>query len=149
MSLSHLYASHDLAGDINDSITLGDFNCSPSDNNNRSRLLDEYLSTYSYSSIDLLHFNNFEYSHKSGRLIDRIFATQNSNSTVVNNVIIQKEHMSSDHFPVVASVNLRLFKRDLPEPCRDRAINWKRASDKALAAYSQLSGKLCDSSHSK
>lgn len=61
----------------------------------------------------------------------------------MNNVTVRKGYVSSDHFPVVASMSFRFFEHDSTEPYRDRIVNWKRASVKMLEAYSQLNEKVC------
>ena len=149
-AIGHLRASHELAEGISDYITVGDFNYAPSDISERVNLASSFLRDHFYSNTDLqLYDNQHEYSHKSGRLVDRIVTSQHLTSSV-DNVFIDKSYVSSDHFPVTAQ--LRLIRIDSPSPKinkNNHALDWRKASQKSLESYSRLSEKLCRKSLKK
>ena len=147
-AMSCLTASHDLADGVSNFITVGDVNCAPMDVNDRARLLSEFIDSYSYEDGDLRFYPSGEYTHESGRILDRIIT---SRDIFVNNVFVDKSYFKSDHFPVIANITLTKvcdinFINLAPQK---RRLNWKKASEKAIEAYSRLSNRRCKISFEK
>ena len=72
-SLGHLDAAHTLCTEITERVTIGDFNITPDDLSNRSEAVARQLNLHQYEDTDLRFMSRGEYSHNSGRLIDRFF----------------------------------------------------------------------------
>ena len=83
-----------------------------------------------------------EYSHKSGRLIDRLMLHSGCDATLIESVI-DKQHFSSDHFLVKAILHFNV--NDIPNELvtHKPRLLWEKASERAIQAYSSLSNKLC------
>ena len=139
-ALGHLDAAHNLSTETIDNITLGDFNVSPNDTTQRACLITQWLRDHSYENIDLNYLPPNEYSHKSGRLIDRFVSTTHIGNDV-ENVKILKEHLSSDHFPIVASIRANISQTVAHK--KNPYINWNKASKKSIESYSRLCNKKC------
>ena len=142
-ALSHISASQELGAGVNSCIIAGDVNVAPSDSTQRADLLKELFDENALVACDLQHYQAGEFSHnRSGRLIDRVVATEDLLQSL-SYVHIKKQFMSSDHFPVIAEFNLN----KVPPPHEDVPIasklNWKKAGEKSLESYSKLAQKLC------
>lgn len=144
-AISHLSASHELAVNVGYCITLGDINCAPSDISARADVLAEFLNTNSYEHSDLLFYDN-QYSHKSGRLIDRIFSSYQSEQSPVQCVNIRMLHENSDHFPVISNMCFDIYSEQIRDSPTVKSLNWGKVSPKSVEAYSRLAEKLCKTS---
>ena len=141
-ALGHFEAAHEGTNETVDCITLGDFNSSPYDNNERSRLIKSALENQSYDTqTDTRFLAPSEYTHEKGRLIDRIVATS-SISNRISAVSIPHTYYESDHFAIVAEMNVRNELAD-QEPEKKPSFCWSKASEKAIFSYSKLLQKEC------
>ena len=144
-AIGHLRASHDLAETVTDYITVGDFNCAPSDNSARMNMVNSFRDEYFYGDTDLQYYNGRrEFSHISGRLIDRVITSQHL-SSFTSSIVINKSYTSSDHFPIIAEFSLfnSTSTSSMSPKKENTVLNWKKASTCAIASYSRLSNKLC------
>ena len=140
-AIGHLDAAHNVEDEILDVITLGDFNVDPNDNTPRSRIVSEFLSSRNYdTNSDLINRDPSEGTHESGRTLDRILLTR-SISHVLSSCHVSTSYVNSDHFPVVAKLNIE-NDRHVTQP-RTKYLCWDKASDEAVKSYSRLSEKMC------
>lgn len=140
--LSHLEAAHELSPTVDDYIAVGDFNCTDSDSSRRANLVKDSLRSLQYVSSDLMHLSSADYSHESGRLIDRIVSTPRVSEMVLD-VSVLIEHHNSDHHPVVGTFKIPTdaLSDTSANPTR---LNWKNATEAAIQSYSNLASKLCE-----
>ena len=142
-AISHLDAAHNIAFNVNGFITLGDFNIDVNDRTTRSNCVQEFLDRKLYVNTDVQFYTGNQYSHDSGRLLDRII-TSNSLASSVKKVKIPKEFQSSDHFVVTGELLLTSEPCDSPTFRKSaRMLCWKKARAQSLTAYSKLSQKKC------
>ena len=141
-ALGHLIVSHDTAGDTTDFITIGDVNVAPNDNTNREDSLNDILENLSYESTDLHYLPSRAFTHKSERLIDRIFTTSHM-FNCCKSVYINNSFWSSDHFPICAQFSFQNCSQPQEKQRKKSALNWKRASERAILSYCRLSDKQC------
>ena len=80
--------------------------------------------------------NYLTYTHKSGRLIDRLVTTPNI-TKLVENVVSLKKYMNSDHFPVIAELKVTPTKSQDDYP-PDQRLCWNKANHKAIQSYMRL-----------
>ena len=141
-ALGHFEAAHGCTDETVDCIALGDFNASPLDNTERSRMINRALEEKSYDlQTDTKFLPPTEYSHKAGRLIDRIVATT-SISNIFSSVNIKHSYYDSDHFPIVATVAIE-SQPTAHQPIQNTSLCWSKATEKAIFSYSQLLQKKC------
>ena len=141
-ALGHFEAAHGSTDETVDCIALGDFNASPLDNTERSRMINRALEEKSYDlQTDTKFLPPTEYSHKAGRLIDRIVATT-SISNIFSSVNIKHSYYDSDHFPIVATVAIE-SQPTAHQPIQNTSLCWSKATEKAIFSYSQLLEKKC------
>ena len=147
-AIGHLDAAHNLTNETADCITLGDFNVDANDATRRSQIVQDSLHRHSYDlEYELQQKNENEYSHSSGRTIDRILSTK-SLGGCLNNIKILRQYLDSDHHPVVSSLNVT--SDDYNENTEaEPYISWKKASDQALFSYSMLCQGKCAASLEK
>ena len=140
-------AAHAITTETSDYITLGDLNFDPGDNTARAEMVIRLLNQRSYDDTDLLYHTSSDYTHKSGRLLDRIVATSNV-TRIIEDVAIRYSFLNSDHFPVTSIINVDFG--NVPNVVSSKvSLNWKTASEKALFSYSCLSQKKCSKSLKK
>lgn len=142
-AVSHIEASHEITDNYESRIIVGDLNYAPSDTSQRAIFIDDFLeNNYCDVNTDLKFYSSNEYSHKSGRSIDRLLIDVNSNA-IVENVRISKQHFSSDHFLIISKIHFST-SLDLNEANTEKSrLCWNKASEKAINAYSSLSHRLC------
>ena len=141
-AIGHLDAAHETAGQVDYSVVLGDFNCDPSDKNNRAEALASWLNDHNYEDSDLLFYTDLDATHKSGRIIDRICTSSNLLPNICN-IGVRKSFSNSDHFPIISEINLP-EKSSVPSVRNQNIrLNWKNASNKAKEANYKLSNKMC------
>ena len=140
-ALGHLDAAHDLAEETTDYITMGDLNFAPTDRSRRSDAVRSFFSRRNYTDHDLTYLSEDDFTHKSGRILDRIVFT-GITSNFIENVSINKNFQHSDHFSVAAYLSLETPQRP-PTSIQKPKINWSKATDKALASYNNLAQKTC------
>lgn len=146
-AIGHLETAHSLNGDHLDCISLGDFNFSPEDESSRSKIATEFLSSRNYDlQIDLESRSSNDYTHDSGRTLDRIVLTRSIQHIFQSSKVLMS-YCNSDHFPVTSTVSLEVEK--LVNPPKKKYICWEKASDSALSSFSRLSNKMCQKSLSK
>ena len=146
-AMGHLGAAHGTAEEVLDSICLGDFNFDPSDRTARTRIITEPLTGHNYDLLsDLSERTSNEYTHESGRTLDRILFTY-SILQIRENVKVMTSYRNSDHFPVVADVSLEV--ENLAQPKKQKYLCWDKASEKAIDSYCRLSQKMCSKSLAK
>ena len=61
-----------MANEVDYYVTCGDLNVSPTDRSRRATVLTKFISDFEYEDTDLKFYSPSAFSHKSGRLIDRI-----------------------------------------------------------------------------
>ena len=147
-ALGHLDGVHDATTETLDCITLGDFNYDPNDTTNRARLVNETLKSRSYDlQSDSKFLSPTEYSHQSGRRLDRIVSTTTI-SNCIESTYIKLNFYDSDHFPVVTNYLIEDENEDDEEVIKP-ILCWNRASSRALDSYSKLTHKKCIKSLNK
>ena len=140
-ALGHLGAAQSLASETSDYITVGDFNAAPKDRARRTQLLNEWLADCGYKNVDLTHSPENDYTHQSGRRIDRMVTTNNATSAV-ETISIPKECLKSDHFPVISKLRIA-HDTDKAERHTDFSVCWHKASTEAINSYSCLANRKC------
>lgn len=145
-AVSHLATAHELAEDIHCSITIGDVNCAPTDYNDRAEILAQFLNDHRYEDTDLFFYDDNVFTHKSGRIIDRIFMSCDSEISSMKNVHVNMKFTSSDHFPVISEVSFQNIPSQPRSDTFTTRLNWKKANELSLEAYSKLASKLCAAS---
>ena len=108
-------------------------------------MVNNFRDEYFYGDTDLQYYNSRrEFSHISGRLIDRVITSQHL-SSFTSSIVINKSYTSSDHFPIIAEFSLfnSTSTSSMSPKKENTVLNWKKASTCAIASYSRLSNKLC------
>lgn len=141
-ALGHLDAVHEIAGDVEHRITLGDLNSDPGDMSERAEALALWLNEKCYDDTDLLWLKESDATHKSGRKIDRIFTSRALLSNV-SKVFVHNSFSNSDHFPLVCELQLHESRSSVSTSSPKKRLNWKGASNKAISAYANLCSRTC------
>ena len=140
-ALGHLDAAHEITAETSNYMTVGDFNYAPTDSSQRKIAVEAILQKHGYKNSDISRFSGTTFSHKSGRLIDRIVSTEFVDDGI-KQLLVKPEFLNSDHFPIMATLNVLIDNCTEPLPCK-RTVNWAKASQKALESYSRLAEKEC------
>ena len=147
-SLGHLETVHDTTHETTNFITVGDLNVAPSDQTRRAKAVYDFLDSHYYSNCDIGHYTPNEFSHESGRLLDRIVCSESISNNIVQ-VEVLKQHLNSDHYPVVGNLRTSKLADVSVQQKSELKLSWKHASEAALASYSNLTQKLCSKSLQK
>ena len=140
-AIGHLNAAHQLARGACSYITIGDFNVAPTDHTERSVCVNEFMKSHNYIDTDLMYYSANEFSHESGRLIDRIITSPDLTDSI-ENISIDKQYQSSDHYPVMGKLLLPVTPPTTHADTKTYIL-WEKASQNALKSYSQLVNKRC------
>ena len=143
-ALGHLDAVHELNQNVYQYIVTGDFNVCPTDSNTRAEAVQQLLNQHNYKHTDLDFLSSSDFTHKSGRLIDRMVTSDNLTQHV-QNVRVCYEYMNSDHNALITTITLAQ-QQTHGETHEIKALSWANATPAALLSYSRLCEKLCSKS---
>ena len=128
-ALGHLDAAHEITTETSNYITLVDFNYAPSDVSQRVNAVKSLLETHGYRNSDLNHLSSTDFSHRSGRLLDRFVTTEFVNNSI-KDIYIKSDFLHSDHYAVVAKLCIKIDQHPAITP-QNTSLAWKRALEKA------------------